>query len=364
MASTVGGSGAITVTDVARLAGVSVATAARALGDYGSVSARTRERVQSAAAELGYSPNMLAKGLITKTTRTIGVIVADIENPFFLRALRGITSRLNDHGYDVLLANTDEDAAHEQRALQVMASRRVDGIILTPTEEGESPMIEQLIKRQFPIVLLDRRLRGVKTDFVGIRNRSAARHATEYLLDQGHRRIALVSGAGPEHAEALHSPDPDRVRGVTATTLGARTAGYREALAEAGIDYRIDYVTVNGFRREDAIAATNALLDHPEPPTALIALDSVLSLGVMQALHHRGVACPDAVSVIGFDDAEWTEVINPPLTVMSQPGHDIGRRVAERLVARLNGGAPEPESIRLAATLIPRGSVGPPPGMI
>ena len=137
---------AVTVNDVARLAGVSVATAARALGNYGSVSSRSRESVESAAAELGYRPNMVARSMITKTTHTVGVILSDIENSFFIRALRGITDRLAESGYDVLLANSDEDPDKEHRALQLMAARQVDGLIVVPTEASERAALAELIE--------------------------------------------------------------------------------------------------------------------------------------------------------------------------------------------------------------------------
>ncbi|MFN8194764.1 MAG: LacI family DNA-binding transcriptional regulator [Nocardioidaceae bacterium] len=353
--------GAVTVTDVARRAGVSVATAARALGNYGSVSDRSRERVEAAAAELGYRPNMVARSMITKTTQTVGVIVADIENPFFLRALRGITDRLARSGYDVLLANSDEDPAQEYRALQVMAARRVDGLIVTPTEESERDMLAELIDDGLPVVLLDRRLHGLEADSVGLRNRRAAREATQHLLDVGHERIAVITGAGPDRADELHRTDPRGLKRIQATTFGMRTAGYREALAAAGIPFVADYLPTVGFRREDACAATSALMALPRPPTAIITFDSVLTLGALRGLQQTGVRCPDECSLIGFDDAEWTEVVSPPITVMSQPVLQLGERAAERLLQRMNGEPVDVAAIRLSARLVERGSVAPPP---
>jgi len=346
---------------VARLAGVSVATAARALGNYGSVSDKSRERVTHAATELGYRPNMVARSMITKSTRTVGVIVGDIENHFFLRALRGITNRLVASGYDVLLANSDEELAHEQRALQTMAERRVDGLILTPTEVSDRELIAEVIDHGIPVVLLDRRIRGLRADSVGIRNRHAGRSATEHLIAAGHRRIALVTGAPPESSPALQDSDPRALRMVLASTSGTRAAGYREALTAAGLPFRPEYVTAAGFRREDGCASTVDLMALPEPPTAIVTLDSIMTLGVLQAFRQLGIRCPDDCSLIGFDDAEWAEVVSPPITVMSQPVLQLGERAADRLIQRMNGEAAEPAAFRLSATLVERESVGPPP---
>lgn len=352
----------VTVTDVARRAGVSVATAARALGNYGSVSAKSRDRVTLAAAELGYRPNMVARSMITKSTRTVGVIVGDIENHFFLRALRGITDRLVASGYDVLLANSDEELSHERRALQAMAERRVDGLIVTPTEVSERELIAQLIDQGIPVVLLDRRIRGLRADSVGIRNRQAARSATEYLIAAGHRRIGLVTGASRDFAPALRDPDPHALRMVHASTSGTRAVGYRKALSAAGLPFVPEYVSAAGFRREDGCASTVDLMKLPDPPTAIITLDSVMTLGVLQAFRQLGVRCPDDCSLIGFDDAEWAEVVSPPITVMMQPVLQLGKQAADRLIQRMNGEAVDLASIRLSATLVERESVAPPPG--
>ncbi len=352
---------AVTVNDVARLAGVSVATAARALGNYGSVSSRSRESVESAAAELGYRPNMVARCMITKTTHTVGVILSDIENSFFIRALRGITDRLAESGYDVLLANSDEDPDKEHRALQLMAARQVDGLIVVPTEASERAALAELIEGGLPVVLLDRRLDGLDADSVGLRNRRAAKEATEHLVKAGHRRIALITGATPDQQDELLNLDKAGLKRIEARTFGTRTAGYREALDDSGIDFDPRYLPAYGFRLDDACAATLALMALPTPPTAILTLDSVLTLGVLRGLTQAGLKCPDDCSIVGFDDAEWAEVVNPPITVMSQPALELGVEAADRLLRRMQGDSLKPEAIRLGATLVERRSVAAPP---
>ena len=264
--------GVATLPDVAQRAGVSTATAARALGGYGSVREATRQRVVDAAEALGYRANVLARSMITGSTQTIGVIISDIENPFFRRSLRGITDTARSRGFEVLLANTDEELEKERSAVSLLADRRVDGMVVCPADAGDRKHLREVIASGTPIVLLDRRVAGLAADTVGIDNRRAARLATERLLELGHKRIAIVTGGTPEIRERLVRPDMKGVERLSATTVGARAAGYRDALTSAGIAMRSEYLSANGFRREDAVAEVNVLMSLPEPPTAILAV--------------------------------------------------------------------------------------------
>lgn len=356
-----GRAGVATLGEVAVAAGVSTATAARALGGYGSVSSATRERVEAAARRLDYRPNVLARSMITRTTKTIGAVLSDIENPFFSRALRGVSDAAHRHGYEVVLVNTDEDSEIERQAVRVLRERRVDGLVVSPSESGDVDHLMAAIRSGIPVVLLDRRIPGLPADTVGIDNRAAAREATTRLLSLGHKRIALVTGAPPVAAELLGGA---RLRGVeraVGSTAGLRAAGYRDALLAAGLEPDLRYISADGFRRDDAARATGALLALPEPPTAIIALDSILALGVLQGLADLGVTCPAKVSVIGFDDADWAEAVSPPLTVVAQPVHRIGEVAGELLLARLAGHSRRPVHRRLPTTFIERSSTAPPP---
>jgi LacI family transcriptional regulator len=349
-----------TIHDVAKQAGVSTATAARALGGYGSVSATTSERVLEAATALGYRPNGLARSMITGTTQTLGVVLADIENPFFYRALRGITDTARSRGYDVVLVNTDEDSQNERKALTVLSERRVDGLIICPANGDDRSHLSELVASGLPVVLLDRPVPGLASDMVGLDNRQAAAEATRCLIAQGHTRIAIVTG-GPNSVEPrLRRPGMKGVENISVTTLGARAAGYRDALAAARIELRPDFLSANGFHREDAVAATKALMSLTEPPTAILAFDSVLSLGVLLAFRELELRCPDDVSLIGFDDAEWAEVVTPPLSVLRQPVYEIGAKACELLVDRIAGVDRRPSQHRLKGRLIERSSVASP----
>lgn len=353
--------GAPTIPDVAREAGVATATAARALGNYGKVSGATRERVLDAAQRLGYRVNGLARSMITGSTHTIGVVLSDIENPFFSRALRGIADTAHAAGFEVILTNTDEDLATEARAVRVLAEKRVDGLIVCPAASGDVGHLEDAVRTRTPVVLLDRRVPGLAADMVGISNRAATREATAHLVGLGHRRIALLTGGNEDGAEATILTDLARAERITGTTIGERAAGYRDALLAAGVEPDPQYLSLEGFQRQDAVAATKRLLGLPRPPTAILALDSLLAIGALQAFHELGVRCPDEVSLIGFDDADWAEVVAPPLSVVAQPVYEIGVRACELLLERIRGEERKPTTARLSARLVLRASTARPP---
>lgn len=349
-----------TVADVARRAGVSRATAARALGGYGRVSTSTVAAVRRAAEEVGYRVNELARSMITGRTRTIGVVLSDIENQFFTIALRGITDVLREHGYDLLLANTDEDSEAERKAIQVMAGRQVEGLIVCPVDPDEVEHLAECVAAGRPVVLLDRTVTALRLDSVGIDNRRASREVVSGLIARGHRRIGMVSGVRPRVlARALQQDSLDPVAGETPSE--GRLVGYCHALRDAGIPIDPALVVDGGFHRGQAHAAARRLLESPERPTAIVTTDSLHTLGALQAIRDLGLRCPEEISLLGFDDADWASLVEPPITVVSQPAYDIGARAAEFLLSRITDGGGEPRSVQLPTTLIERASVAAPP---
>ena len=349
-----------TIPDVARAAGVSPATAARALGGYGSVRPTTREKVVAAAAELGYRANNLARSMITGSTNTLGVVLADIENAFFHRAFRGIADAASQRGYEVILTNTDEDLTKEHAAVAMLAERRVDGLIVCPTDAADRSHLTTVMQSGTPVVLLDRRISGLRADTVGIDNRAAAKAATRYLIAAGHKRIGVLTGASSDLAPRLSRPN---LAGVE------RLGGDDQRSAHRRLPRRVDgcrYHSGAGIRDVQRLPpigrdhGTKTLLRSPEPPTAILAFDSTLSLGALQALRELGLRCPDDVSLLGFDDAEWADVVSPPLTVVAQPVYDIGARAAELLIGRVRGETRRPIHERMPTSIIERDSVGPP----
>src|ERR1700712_1780295 len=196
--------GAPTLTDVAELAGVSRATASRALGGYGSVSPKVRNRVAVAALQLGYRPNVVARNVRTGTTSTIGVVVADMSNPFFAQTTRGVSDAARRHGYQVMVMNTDEDLETEKVGLEFLLSKRVDGIVVAAASRVASGHLADVHSEGFPVVLLDRRIDAMRVDQVTADNKTGAAAALAALIAAGHRRIAFVSAADPGSLEGPH----------------------------------------------------------------------------------------------------------------------------------------------------------------
>jgi LacI family transcriptional regulator len=342
-----------TIPDVARAAGVSTATAGRALGGYGPVSDQARARVLAAAERLGYRPNSLARSMITGTTSTLGVVIGDIENPFFAGATRGIIDVARGEGFEVILANTDEDVTVERAALKVFLEKRVDGLIVAPASIHEQVHLAGLQATGTQLVLLDRELPGLEADAVIIDNHGAANDAVGRLIQAGHTRIALVTGANPTQRAG------DGAIVATATSL-RRIEGYRTALTAAGIDPDPRYLRVGSHQRHDAREQTRLLLALRPRPTAIVATDSILALGVLEELQAHGLQVPGQMSVVGFDDAEWTSVVHPRLSVIAQPLNELGALAARRVIARIRGDASTPKRYTLPTTFISRDSIARP----
>lgn len=356
-----------TVSEVARDAGVSKATAARALGGYGSVSKGVRERVLLAARDLGYMRNGLAWSMSTGTTRTIGVVIADIENPYFARAVRGITDVARRAGFEVLLSNSDEDLTNERTGLRLMLEKRVDGMIIAPTVATDHAHLADLIARGVPVAFLDRTVPGLATDAVVVDNLAAARGAVEHLIALGHRRIGIIADATSQRLESALVVDvitDDRTNEIgTQITTGARLAGYLGALEQAGIPRDDRLIRLAKPTVASASRQALALLEGGGRPTAVFASDGIMTMGVFAAAKSMKLAIPGDLSVVGFDDLEWTRLVDPPLTVVAQPVYELGAAAARQLIRRIAGdGSPAPTTEVLSTTFIQRASTAPPLG--
>jgi LacI family transcriptional regulator len=211
-----------------------------------------------------------------------------------------------------------------------------------------------------PIVLLDRPMHGLKADSIGLDNRGAAAEATNHLIQLGHHRIGIITGGPPEAEALLRRPQMKGVERIGNTTFPARAAGFRDAMLASGIEPRPQYLSAGGFHRHEAEEATKQLMQLEEPPTALIAFDSILTLGALLAFRQLGLRCPEDVSLVGFDDAEWAEVVSPSLSVVRQPVYDIGAKACELLLERIRSPERKPSSHRLKGSFIERESTGPP----
>lgn len=342
---------AATVADIARAANVSKATAARALGEYGQVSQAVRDRVLAAAEELDYRPNALAKSMNTGRSNTIGVVVGDIENPFFALAMRGISDVASAAGYSVILINSDENVEAEEEALEVLLDNQVDAVIVAPASSAHVEHLTSAARAGRPLVLLDRRANGEGHDSVTVDNRSAAETATEELLRYGHRRIAFIS--------THEYPHPTYRRGeeITMSSVSDRVGGVLHALDSAGIEAPEQHIRLDA-RRRGVDTVTRELLGEERPVTAIIASDSLIAMAVFATIRAEGLRIPEDVSLIAFDNPEWTAVTTPPLTVVEQPIYDLGAAAARRALQRVRGESVAKPAMVFGTRLVERGSVG------
>jgi LacI family transcriptional regulator len=344
-----------TVDDVAAVAGVSRATAARVLGGYGRVSQATRNRVRAHAEALGYTPNRLAQGMVTGRTQTLGFVSADMQNPFFGQSMRGFTDVARAQGYDVVIANSEEEPQLERRAVRTLLERRVDGMLVAPTEFRQARHLEDVAASGVPMVLADRSVRGLAADCVLIDNVGAARDAVTYLIERGHQRIGVTTThlVGPDLVSELDEAALDPWH---APTTVSRAIGYVLALRAAGLPVESELIANAPYRRSDAYAAVRALLALPEPPTAVLAVDDLLTLATFEAVQDSGLRFPGECTVLGFDDLDWTTIVRPRLTVVAQPAYDIGATAARRLLARIDGDTSPAQTLLLDTKLVERES--------
>ncbi|MBI5031720.1 MAG: LacI family DNA-binding transcriptional regulator [Chloroflexi bacterium] len=300
--------------DVAKKAGVSVATVSRVLNDSPLVSPQVRERVLSAVKELNYQPNRTAQRLRAGRSHVIGLIISDIQNPFFTSVVRGIEDVAYKYSYSVVLCNSDEDVEKEQLYIGVLSSERVAGVIIVPTGND---CCSPLLNLQMPVVMMDRVVPGLSTDFVVLDNVAGAYAAIQHLLELGHRRIGMVS-APP---------------GISVGT--ERQRGYENAMHDYGIAVDAMLIQPGNFKENGGYQAASKLLELKPRPTAIFAANNLMTMGAYQAISDKGLRIPDDISVIGFDDMPWFGLVHPPLTAVRQPTYEIGAQAAELLFARL-----------------------------
>ncbi|HSB82761.1 MAG TPA: LacI family DNA-binding transcriptional regulator [Candidatus Methylomirabilis sp.] len=336
----------VTIKDVAREAGVSVGTASQALRGSAVVRETTRGRVLAVATRLRYQPSALARGLVTRRTHTVGLLISDIANPFFIRAVRAVEDVAQENGYNVILCNTDEEPAKETRYLRVLMEKRVDGIILATTA-ASLRMVRDIRWRRIPLVLFDRELPGATADIVKVDGVLGGRLATEHLLDFGHRRIAII-----------HGP-------LVRSTGGERLEGYLTALRAADVRPDPALIHEGNFKQDSGRELTRRLLELSPRPTALFCTNNLMTVGALQALREGRVRIPEDLSLVGYDDMEWWTLTQPPLTAVGQPVYDLGREAMRLLLAQIaRKTARRPQRVVLKPELVLRDSCGAPPRLV
>ncbi len=340
--------------DVARLADVSVGTVSAVVNDKGAVRPRLRTRVLEAMESLDYHPNQIARSLKLRHTHIIGMVVPDVANPFFTSVIRGVEIEGGRRGYSVILCDANNDAEIERRQLSILFSHRVDGVLISSSNYHAAE--DRLTRRRFPIVFFDRTPFGFRGDAVLTDNLMACYRAVRYLIGLGHRRIAIIS-AGVDYSMLAGGPLP------ATGPRAARIEGYRKAMQEAGLPIPAPYFQQGDFTLAGGYKCGLELLQLADPPTAVFSCNNLMTLGLMRAITERQVACPGQISVLGFDDFDWSASFNPPLTTVAQQSLEMGRKAMEVLVQRVESPVPEDEQgqvITLEAELRVRGSTCPP----
>jgi len=326
----------MTFNDLAKELNLSTATISRALSRPEIVAPQTRTRVLDAVRRSGYQMNGIARSLRTQSTRTIGIIVSDICNPFFSAIVKAVEDVARTNGYTVLICNADEDGRNEEVAMRLFIERQVSGVIRC-SAGANSSLLEALRQKSIHLIDLDRQSGPPNIDTVILDNALGASLGTRHLVELGHKRIAIVSG--PLHLSNARD----------------RLEGFRKTLRAARVSIPRNYIEFGDFREASGYQAAERLLSLPCPPTAIFVANNEMMAGTLLAVRLRKVKVPRELSLVGFDDARWARYLEPPLTVVSQPAELMGQEAAQLLLTRLHGRT-TPQTIVFEPELIVRRS--------
>lgn len=324
------------IKDIAEAAGVSTATVSRVLSDKPNVRPEVREKVMAVVKRLNYRPNRAARSLRSKQSSFIGLIVADIQTPFFASLSRAVEDVAQANDYSVILCNTDENPDKEKQYLDLMRSENAAGIILAPTIRLSGESVQRLADTR-PLVLIDRKVKGAAVDTVLIDNYQAARELGEHMVGRGYGRIAGLFGIS--------------------ATGNERRLGFRSALSEAGVlDEKL--IAQLPAKKSEGHAAVTRLLEGANPPQAVVTSNNLLGAGAFSALRDKDIEVPGQVAFATFDEAPWTTMIRPAITVVEQPTYAIGQTAGEMLFKRIEDPERPTRQVVLSSQLLVRQSCG------
>ncbi len=330
----------VSIKDIARLAGVSHSTVSRALRKSSLIPFETAERIRRIAESQGYTPSAVARGLVTSKTEAIGVVVTSIADPFNGEVVAGIEELANEQGYTVILAGSNAEPDREIAVVRSFQARRVDGILVASSRVGalHTPLLSEL---QIPIVLLNNQHPSAFVHSVCFNNEAGAYQAVNHLVTLGHQKIAYLGDRFGLHSDA------------------ERYAGYSKMMSEAGLKIEEQFVVRADGKPAGARSAAQQLFSSKTLPTAVFCYNDMTALGVLAEASRRGLAVPDDLSVIGFDDIFFASYLNPPLTTVRQPMKDLGRRATQLLLALLRKEKIERTTL-VEGELVVRDSTAPP----
>jgi LacI family transcriptional regulator len=332
----------VTIKDIAKAAGVSITTVSRALNGYSDVNEETRRKIFQIAEAMGYSPNMAARSLIVKRTKTLGLLISGItrtsvKDSIAFEILCGTNDRAGELNYDLVLFNTDTQKQKMKSYKSLCLERGVDGVIIMGIRLDD-PYLEEVVNSNIPCVLIDIPLTGEGVSSVNSDSVNGARIAVDYLIKCGHRHIGMING----HAQAFVSK--------------GRLEGYRKALDEHGIPFREQYVEDGGFTESGGAEAAVRLLSRNPDITALFCASDLMAIGAIQAIRNMGKSVPEDISVVGYDNIGMSEYLTPPLTTVKQDHYRMGYQATQMLIDMLEGRNVHPQVI-IPAELVMRGSV-------
>ncbi|QBD81589.1 LacI family transcriptional regulator [Ktedonosporobacter rubrisoli] len=329
------------IQDVAKHAGVSIATVSRVLNGTARVNAEVSARVHAAIEELQYQPSRAARALRANRSTIIGLLISDIQNPFFTTLIRGVEDVAQRNGYSLILCNSDEDPQKEQHYIEVLSAERVAGVIIVPIRENQRTL-RLFREREIPVVSVDRRIKDSATDAILVDNKRGAHEAITHLITNGYRRIAIITGP------------------MTTTTGRERLEGYRQALQDAGIAYDPALELCGTFKDDSGRQLAIELLGLQSPIDALFVCNNLMMMGVLDALTARHLRIPDDIAIVGFDEMPWAALSTISLTTVTQPVYELGSTAAMRLFQRMqHPGTFTRQEIVLAPTLQIRSSSRP-----
>jgi DNA-binding LacI/PurR family transcriptional regulator len=310
--------------DVANAAKVSISTVSRVINNPELVSANTRKRVQEVMETLNFIPNSLARSLTSKSTQTIGVVVADITNPYYAELLRSIQDAGNDIGYSIISCNSHEDMARERRIISTLLEKQVDMIILVGGRGTGTDFTTHVLDlaKQIPVILCNEYLKGENIYSVVCDKSEGTQLAVRHLVSLGHKRIAFINGG------AVYKPSADKMK------------GYKKALKEAGLAIQVEYIQYGDYHLESGSDCVEKLLALEEPPTAIITSNDLMALGAIKAIQALGKRVPEDISIIGFDDIYLNNYITPALTSVRQKLDELGKKSVALIPLIMEGKAP------------------------
>jgi len=331
----------ITITDVARIANVSKASVSAVLNNKPTVALQTREKILKVIKKLNYRPNEVARSLSSRKTRSVGLVIKEIDNPYFARVMNGVFDACCEKGYTVLLGSSELSPAQEFQSIETLTHQRVDGLIISPLQRFDSDFtyLADLIHERYPLVMLGT-VKNYSTNIVDVDNVSAAYQAVSYLISLGHTEIAYFSGP----VYSAHSFD--------------RMEGFRLALIDHKLPIRKDYIfEVGSYIANGYQAGKKFFSKQSELPSAVLCYNDLVAIGLINALLELGITVPEQVSVIGFDDIDICESVKIPLTTIHVPAYEIGRQASELLIRQIQDSDQSfNEKIILATKLVERNS--------